>query len=84
VAVQVRNFRRREQSHHIEVHAPPGVAAQPAVLEGKLGNETRPSFPLRLTASQDAEPGVHIVAFDITLDGRRYGEWFDFILSIEP
>ncbi|HXP59761.1 MAG TPA: MBL fold metallo-hydrolase [Dongiaceae bacterium] len=84
VTVQVRNFRHRGQSHHIEIHAPPGVSTQPAALEGSLGNETRQSFPLRLTASPDAEPGVHIVAFDITLDGRRYGEWFDFIVSVEP
>ena len=84
VAVQVRNFRQHEQIHHIELHAPPGVAAQPAVLEGKLGNESRQSFPVRLAASQDARPGVQIVAFDITLDGHRYGEWFDFIVSVEP
>jgi len=84
VAVQVRNFRERQQTHHIEIHTPPGLAAEPPVLDGKLGSETRQSFPLRLTAAQDAIPGVHIVAFDITLDGHRYGEWFDFTVSIEP
>ena len=84
VAVQVRNFRRRGQSHHIEIHAPPGLSAEPPVLEGNLGHETRQEFPLRVTASPDAEPGVHIVAFDITLDGHRYGEWFDFIVNVQP
>ncbi|MGO8675017.1 MAG: MBL fold metallo-hydrolase [Limisphaerales bacterium] len=84
LAVQVRNFRQSQQTHRVEIHTPVGVAAEPAVLEGKLGGETRKSFPVVLTASRDAIPGVHIVAFDITLDGHRYGEWFDFILSVEP
>ena len=84
VAVQVRNFRRRGQEPHIEIHAPPGLSAEPPVLEGNLGHETRQEFPLRVTASPDAEPGVHIVAFDITLDGHRYGEWFDFIVNVQP
>jgi hypothetical protein len=25
---------------------------------------------------------VRIVALDITLDGHRYGEWFDFVVDI--
>jgi hypothetical protein len=35
-----------------------------------------------LSAAADAAPGVRIVAFDVTLDGRRYGEIFDAIVEI--
>jgi hypothetical protein len=36
---------------------------------------------VRLGAGASAPAGVRIVAFDITLDGRRYGEWFDAIVE---
>lgn len=84
VMVRVRNFRNRQQAHSIGIHAPAGLAAQPAPLEGTLAPESSGSFPLRIEAGKDASPGVHIVAFDITLDGHRYGEWFDFIVNVEP
>jgi hypothetical protein len=42
------------------------------------------SVPLQLTAARDAKPGVRIVAFDTTVDGRRYGEWFDGVVGIRP
>ena len=37
-----------------------------------------------LTAASDAAPGVHLIALDVTLDGKRYGEWFDAIVDIQP
>ena len=27
---------------------------------------------------------AQMVGLDVTVDGRRYGEWFDFIVNIEP
>jgi len=84
VLVQVRNFRRHPQRHRIEIRPPPGLAALPEVLEGTLAAETRQKFPVHIRAKDDAAPGVQIVAFDITLDGHRYGEWFDFIVQVEP
>jgi glyoxylase-like metal-dependent hydrolase (beta-lactamase superfamily II) len=82
LAVHVRNFRARKQVHRIEVHGPAGLSADPAVLEGELAPETRRPFPLRLSAAAGAKPGVHIVAFDATLDGKRYGEWFDLVVEV--
>jgi glyoxylase-like metal-dependent hydrolase (beta-lactamase superfamily II) len=35
-------------------------------------------------AAMDAEPGVRIAAFDITLDGKHYGEYFDLIVEVQP
>ena len=84
VTVHLRNFLRRPQSHRIEVHAPHGLAVEPAVVEGVLGRESHKSYPLRLTAAADAGLGVHLVALDVTLDRQRYGEWFDFIVNVEP
>jgi hypothetical protein len=37
-----------------------------------------------LSTASTLKPGVYIVAFDVTLDGNRYGQWFDMILSVEP
>ena len=84
VSLHVRNFRTRKQNHRIEIHTPPGVTAEPAVLEGELGRESRRSFPIRIKASADADPGVRIVALDVTLDGHRHGEQFDFVIGIGP
>ncbi|HXX92603.1 MAG TPA: MBL fold metallo-hydrolase [Planctomycetota bacterium] len=84
VAVHVRNFRPRPQAHRIEVHAPPGLTPEPPILEGELSAESRGSFPLLLRATPELAPGVRIVAFDTTLDGRRYGERFDLIVEVAP
>jgi hypothetical protein len=80
----VRNFNSRAQRHRIEVHTPPGLSPDIPRLEGNLPRRSRASFPVHLRAETDAQPGVHLVAFDVTLDGRRHGERFDCILQVEP
>jgi len=82
VQLHVRNFRNRPQQHRIEVHTPLGLNAEPRSLSGVLPAGQRASFPIRLTASADAPPGVCLVAFDVALDGRRYGEWFDGVVEV--
>lgn len=82
VAVHVRNFRRGKQAHRIEVHTPPGLLAEPAVIEGWLPGESRRSFPLRLRATPEAARGVQLVALDVTRDGSRQGEWFDLVAEV--
>src|SRR6185369_11548870 len=82
VTLHVRNFRSGRQRHRIEMHTPPGLRADPEVLEGTIAAESRRSFSIRLQPSADASPGVRLVAFDVTLDERRYGERFDMILNI--
>ncbi|MFN3486508.1 MAG: hypothetical protein ACK44W_13655, partial [Planctomycetota bacterium] len=62
------------------------------VGEGKiLAQPSRPwktqgsAFPFPLRAALDAPPpGVRIVAFDVTLDGLRYGQWFDATVEVRP
>lgn len=84
IALHVRNFLKRSQRHEIQIHVPPGLIAEPAVLRGELNGEARGRFPVRLTAKPGAAAGHRIVAFDVTLDGHRLGERFDCIVQIEP
>lgn len=82
VQLHVRNFRDRPQRHVISIDTPPELSADPATLGGQLVAESTGQFAFRLTAAQDAEPGLRIVAFDITLDGTRLGQWFDMMVQI--
>lgn len=83
IKLYVRNFRSHEQAHRVEIHTPPGITAEPAVIEGKLPSNSRRSFPVSIKASSEASPGVRIIGLDTTLDGHRYGERFDLILDVE-
>jgi len=80
VRVTVRNFRDTPQEHRVKLKLPPGLEADPAVLEGSVAAKSRQTFPVKLTIKdRSAVPaGIQIAPFDITLDGRRYGELFDF------
>jgi hypothetical protein len=85
VTVTVRNFRSVPQKHHVELKLPPGVSADPAVLDGFVKPEGERSYEVRLSAGGEQVPeGVQIVPFDITLDGIRYGEMFDFLIQAKP
>lgn len=83
VTLHVRNFRSRTQQHRIAIQTPPGIASEPQLVQGELQATSRGTVTLRLKADATAAPGVQIVAFDITLDGRRYGEYFDLIVEVE-
>jgi glyoxylase-like metal-dependent hydrolase (beta-lactamase superfamily II) len=82
VALHVRNFTKRPQNHHLEIHTPPGLVAEPAAIDVRLSGEARRAFPICLRAAPGAAAGVRIVAFDVTLDGRRLGEWFDLVAEV--
>ena len=84
IATHVRNFSTRVQTHRIEIHTPSGLVAEPSVIEGRLTSEERKPFPIRIRATAEAKPGVHIIGLDITRDGKRYGELFDFVVEIQP
>jgi glyoxylase-like metal-dependent hydrolase (beta-lactamase superfamily II) len=83
INVHIRNFRDREQTHHIRIHTPPGITVEPPLLTGTLGRTSRTTVPLRITAAPDARSGTNISAFDVMLDGKRYGEWFDCIVEVK-
>lgn len=81
VSITVRNFRDTLQQHRIILKPPPGLKAEPAELMGSVEPKSRQSFKVKLTPDPDKLPaGVQMVPMDITLDGKRYGELFDFIV----
>ena len=82
--LEVRNFQSRTQTHRIEIHTPPGITAEPRVLEARLAAEARGKFSFRITASPGAKSGVQLIAFDITRDGLRQGELFDVVVDVTP
>lgn len=82
VQVTVRNFRNREQTHRIELILPTGVVADRHILQGSVPAESRRTFPVKLRADRSKlSAGLQIVPLDITLDGKRHGQLFDFVLQ---
>ncbi|MEM7393399.1 MAG: MBL fold metallo-hydrolase, partial [Verrucomicrobiota bacterium] len=83
-SITIRNFRGMPQRHRVELKLPPGVTAEPQVLEGTLQPESQAVFKVHLRAdTEKARKGIQIVPFDITLDGKRYGELFDVLIRTE-
>jgi glyoxylase-like metal-dependent hydrolase (beta-lactamase superfamily II) len=81
VSITVRNFRDTPQDHRIVLQLPPGLQAEPSVLEGAVGPKSRASFKVKLIPNlAELPPGVQMVPMDITLDGKRHGQLFDFIV----
>jgi hypothetical protein len=82
VTITVRNFRDKPQQHRVKLHLPPGIAADPSILEGSVGPKSRQGYVVKLTADPArVAAGVQIVPLDITLDGEKHGERFDFLLQ---
>ena len=82
VSITVRNFRDSPQRHRVVLQPPPGLKIEPAVLKGSVAAKSRTSFKVKLTADPEKLPaGVQMVPMDITLDGKRYGQLFDFIVQ---
>lgn len=85
VTVTVRNFRDRPQRHSVSLALPPGLKADPPLLEGTVEAKSRKSFEVRVSASRDKVlPGTLVIPMDITLDGKRMGQRFDFLARARP
>ncbi len=83
VTLHVRNFLARPQKHRIQVQAPQGIAVEPALLESVVQPQSSAEFRVRVSATPESKPGARIIAFDVTLDGKRYGPWFDMIVCVQ-
>ncbi|MBN8625580.1 MAG: MBL fold metallo-hydrolase [Planctomycetes bacterium] len=80
--ITVRNHHERPQRHEVRLKLPPGITAEPAVLEAVVPAKSRGVYKVKLKVDRSrVEPGVQIVPLDITLDGVRKGERFDFLLQ---
>jgi len=85
VTITVRNFRDRPQRHHVRLNLPPGITAEPTILEGTVAAESREHYQVTLHAAPDqTAAGVQMIPFDITLDDRHHGELFDFLIQARP
>jgi glyoxylase-like metal-dependent hydrolase (beta-lactamase superfamily II) len=82
LTINVRNYRPRGQTHRVEIVCPKGITADPAVLEGKRDVEGVTAHRITLSAAADASPGLHMLGLDITRDGQRHGQLFDFLAWI--
>lgn len=84
VTVTIRNFRESSQQHRVKLKLPPGVKAEPSVLEGTIGPKSRQKFKVTLSIDRNTvSPGVNLIPFDITLDKKHYGELFDFLIRVQ-
>jgi len=82
IKIVVRNFSENIKTYRIEFHTPSGIVANPAYIEKNIYGNSLEIFPVKLTASADAATGISIVALDVTLDGKRFGEWFDTVVEL--
>ena len=80
--IHVRNFRSVRQRHRVVLQPPPGLQVEPMILEAELAGGSRRAYPVFVRADANATPGVHLIGMDITLDGQRYGQWFDFVVAV--
>ena len=82
IEVTVRNFRSRPVKHRVVLETPPGLTATPAVLEGEIPARGRVRFPvkIRVDRSRGELLPIELVPFEMSLDGRHYGQWFDFLV----
>lgn len=82
--ILIRNYRSRPEQHHIEFHALPGITVEPPVLKGSVDADETAVIPVTIRATPGTANGLRIVAMDITRDGRRFGELFDFLVHVGP
>ncbi len=83
LTLHVRNFLKRPQQYRIALAGPKGIAAEPAAVEVSVPAESLVPVKVQLRADEKLPAGVRHVALDVTRDGRRYGQLFDFIVILE-
>jgi len=81
-AVQVRNYQPRAQVVDVTLALPPGLTARPARFESRLPGEGTGIQEIDLSVDPSARPGLNLLAFDVTRDGRRLGQVFDAIVWV--
>jgi len=85
IFVTVRNFRDRPQRHSVRLQLPAGISADVELLEGEVPACGRVRIPVKLRVDRGlCEQAQSMVLFDITLDGARHGDLFDFLVRTQP
>jgi hypothetical protein len=80
--VLLKNFLSRSVEYRVEIHTPQGLSVAPSSIRQVVAAGATAAIPARLQATADAREGLHLAAFDITRDGQRHGELFDFIAHV--
>ena len=81
--VLIRNFEKKKQTYHIQIHTPKGVKVNPQVINTFVDAEAEIAIPVEYTVTDEARAGIQRQTLDVTLGDKRLGEWFDGILFIE-
>lgn len=84
MTLAVRNFLSRPRRYGLALHGPEGIVGQPGKTEVTVQGESTARIPIQVKAGTATKPGTYFVALDATVDGNRYGEWFDFIVIVRP
>jgi len=82
LTLHVRNFWPDLEEFKIAFHALPGVTVTPGQVATKLASQRQTEIPITVTAAADAKEGTRIVAINVTVGERRFGEWFDFLVHV--
>ncbi|HVJ81578.1 MAG TPA: MBL fold metallo-hydrolase [Planctomycetia bacterium] len=77
----VRNFFPRSEKFHLKVRTTPGFTCEPAALSIELPEGGSGWLPLKFKGIK-ASPQIGVAAFDVTVAGKRYGEWFDALVQV--
>ena len=80
--ILVRNYGKTPQLHRIVLHAHPGITFDPPILEGTVDPGATEAITVKVSAAADATPGMRVIGLDITRDGTRLGELFDFLVHV--
>jgi glyoxylase-like metal-dependent hydrolase (beta-lactamase superfamily II) len=83
VAVELRNHLGHDAQAHLRPVLPDGWRVEPEELSLSIAAESSGRAALTLLPPADAQPGVrHIVALDVELDGRRYGQRAETLVTL--
>lgn len=78
----IRNFLPEKQQYKLRFNSLPSIVVEPSSLVCAVAGGSKQCLPLSIRVRPDTQAGVYIVAVDITIDNRRYGELFDFIVNV--
>ena len=82
VQIVIRNYHSRPQQYRIVVHETPGLVFDPPLLNGVVESGATAIVPLNVRARAGAVEGMRVIGMDITWNGRRLGELFDFLVHV--
>ncbi len=78
----MRNFDAAPISMKVEIILPEGFKAEPAIISTMVAGESTTSIPIQISCTKETVKGLHLAALDITRQGKRAGQLFDFILWV--